>query len=132
MHAAGVTMQILSHFPLATTPVSCTKINDALNGVICLSPDHFSGLALLSSCDGREAAQELQRCVTRYRFVGGMLGVGNEARIDGVGFEELWKAAEKYRVRIAVWEVWPGLEEVCLFDYLTGGNVWLAIRGAVC
>lgn len=73
MRAAGVTMQILSHLLLATTPLSCSKINDALNGAICLSPDRFSGLALLPACDGKEAAQELLRCVTRYGFVGGVL-----------------------------------------------------------
>jgi predicted TIM-barrel fold metal-dependent hydrolase len=112
MRATGVTTQIISHIPIYANPQSCRKINDALNAAIYMSPDRFAAMALLPALDGQDAARELQRCVTKNKFVGGVLALRQDVRIDEDGFEELWAVAEKYRVPIAVRDVWPSLEQV--------------------
>jgi predicted TIM-barrel fold metal-dependent hydrolase len=112
MRATGVTTQIISHVPLYASPQTCVRINDALNAAIYMNPDRFAGMASLPVLDGKEAARELQRCVTKYKFVGGVLALGRGDKIDGDGFEELWAAAERYKVPVAVREVWPSLEQV--------------------
>lgn len=110
MRAAGISMQVVSHVPISATPQACSKLNDALNAAVCTNPDRYAALALLSSDDPREAARELQRCVTKYHFVGGVLGLGKG--LDGIAFEELWTGAERYGVPIVLREVWPTKEQV--------------------
>ncbi|KAF2691314.1 hypothetical protein K458DRAFT_287414 [Lentithecium fluviatile CBS 122367] len=111
MRATGVTMQIVSHIPVHANPLSCAKINDALNAAIYVSPDRFAAMALLPALDAKEAARELQRCVTKYKFVGGVLGLREDVRVDDMDFEELWGIAETYRVPVALKEVWPTLDQ---------------------
>ncbi|CAI6239738.1 unnamed protein product [Periconia digitata] len=109
MRAAGISMQVISHVPILANPATCSKLNDALHTAVCTAPDRFAALALLSADDPREAARELQRCVTRFRFVGAVLGLSRG--IDGVVFEELWAQAERYGVPIVLREVWPTKEQ---------------------
>lgn len=72
-----------------------------------LNAEKFAALAMLPQ--GREAAKELSRCVGKYRFVGGVVGVSRAAGLDDAegGCEELWSVAEKFRVPILVREMWP-------------------------
>jgi predicted TIM-barrel fold metal-dependent hydrolase len=87
--------------------------------------DAFAGLAVLPS-EGSEAAGELVRCVVRYGFVGGVMGVGRkrmdgdetEAEEGGKGWEEVWNIAEKYRVPILWRSKWPIGNEVCFQSLL--------------
>lgn len=114
MRTLGHSKQIVSHIPITATPATCAKFNDALYVAIQLNAGRFAALALLPG-EGKEAAKELQRCVTKMRFVGGLVGLRGgegEALLDG-GFEELWSTAEKSRVPIALREMWPTGGEVC-------------------
>ena len=119
----GHSRQVLSHLPLSASPQTCTRFNDALHAAIRLHAEKFSGLALLPSRKGeaREAAKELQRCVTKYGFVGGVVGlkrgVDGERLVSGAEFEVVWDTAVKCRVPIALRELWPMVEEVSLYAY---------------
>lgn len=79
MRTLGHTTQIISHIPVSATPQMCTKLNDALDTGTRLQSDKLVALALLPSSpgDGKDAATELQRCVTRLRFAGGVVASGS-------------------------------------------------------
>lgn len=122
MRSTGVSMQVVSHVPIPTNPSTCAKLNDSLAAAICLSQDRFAALALLPMNDPKDAARELQRCVTKYQFVGGVLGLRRKygikegefsMHLDDPAFKELWGIAEKYRVPVALKEVFPSREQVC-------------------
>lgn len=110
MRTAGVTKQIVSHVPVNAASHLYPDLNDALYRAVCLQSDRFAGMALLPMNSAVEAASELQRCVTKYRFVGGVLGLSVDT--FGPAYEELWMMAERYRVPIALKEVWPRLQDV--------------------
>lgn len=75
--------------------------------------DKMVALALLPSGkgEGREAARELQRCVTRLKFVGGVVEVGNA--LEDMSFEEVWSMAQRFGVPVVLREGWPSGEQVC-------------------
>lgn len=80
--------QIISHIPVVTTPYNCSKLNDALHAQIRLHGEKFAGMALLpcGRGEGKDAALELIRCVSRLRFVGGMVLLGTSGITeDGLG-----------------------------------------------
>jgi predicted TIM-barrel fold metal-dependent hydrolase len=117
MRAAGVNMQIISHMPITANLQSCERINAALFSAICVSPDRFAAMALLPAANGEEAAGELRRCVTKYKFVGGMLALQENMAVGTPEFEELWTVGEKYKVPIVLKEAWPSLEQVCFNEH---------------
>lgn len=118
MRALGQSKQIISHIPIVATPQTCARFNDALYAATCLNTDKFAALALLPSGtgEGKDAARELQRCVTKYRFVGGVIGLkrGKEDQLglDDGSYEDLWNTVDEYRVPIALREMWPVGSEV--------------------
>jgi predicted TIM-barrel fold metal-dependent hydrolase len=116
MRANNVAMQVLSHIPVDASPKTCQKLNDTLYSSMIMNQDRFAALAMLPCWDAKEAASELQRCVTKYKFVGGVLGfrrgVWEEKAYDGQAFEELWKAAERYKVPIALRPLFPTRQQV--------------------
>lgn len=120
MRALGQSRQIISHLPIVATPQTCARANDALYAAICLNGEKFAALALLPTGkgEGKEAARELQRCVTKYRFVGGVVGLrresGSEGNLNDGSYEELWAVAGRYRVPIIFREMWPMGCEVSL------------------
>ncbi|KAH9865525.1 hypothetical protein J1614_009110 [Plenodomus biglobosus] len=109
----GHSRQIISHIPISASPQACARCNDALYTAIRLNADKFAGLALLpgGKGEGREAARELQRCVSKYGFVGGAIGLkrgdGGEGLVDDGTWEEVWGTAAKCRVPIVLRELWP-------------------------
>jgi predicted TIM-barrel fold metal-dependent hydrolase len=115
MRSLGQSKQVLSHIPITANAATCTRFNDALFSGIHLNADKLVALAILPA-DGKEAARELQRCVTKMNFVGGVLGL----RPDGKGgvslgteLEELWTIANTYRVPIMLRDMWPVGGQVC-------------------
>jgi predicted TIM-barrel fold metal-dependent hydrolase len=109
MRALGQAKQILSHVPIAATQATCTLFNDTLGSVIQINRERFAALAILPM-EGKEAAEELQRCVTRMKFVGGMLGLKPDARGGltlGNELEEVWSRAAKLRVPLMLRDMWP-------------------------
>jgi predicted TIM-barrel fold metal-dependent hydrolase len=116
MRSLGHSKQILSHIPFNASPPTCTKFNDALSTAIQLNGDKLAALALLPAA-GKEASKELQRCVTKLKFVGGVLGLtpdGHGGVSMGKELEELWVMAEKYRTPIMLRATWPVGDEVRL------------------
>ena len=116
MRNLGHSKQVVSHVPIAANLATCVKFNDALYTAIQMNMEKFVALALLPG-DGKDAAKELQRCVTKMKFVGGVVGARSldAAALLDSGYEELWATAEKYRVPIALRELWPtGAEVRCL------------------
>lgn len=112
MRTLGHTAQILSHVPISTTPQTCVRLNDALDTGTRMQNDKLVPLALLPSGqgEGREAARELQRCVTKLRFAGGVVAVG--AGLEDVSFEEVWVMAQRLGVPIVLREGWPTGDQV--------------------
>jgi predicted TIM-barrel fold metal-dependent hydrolase len=111
MRVLGHSKQILSHIPIAASVGSCTRFNDALGAAIQMTADKFAALAMLPA-DGKDAGRELQRCVTKMRFVGGVLGLGQGNGMLDPAYKDLWTAAEKYRVPIVLRDTWPVGSEV--------------------
>lgn len=115
MRTSGIAVQILSHIPIDASPKQCAKLNDTLHSSIITNQDRFKALALLPCWDAKEAASELQRCVTK-GFVGGVLGFRRgawEGKVwEGEGYEELWKCAERYKVPIALKPLFPTRDQV--------------------
>ncbi|KAH9870684.1 hypothetical protein IAQ61_006162 [Plenodomus lingam] len=119
----GQARQVISHVPISASPQVCARCNDALYAAVRLNGERFSGLAMLPGGrgEGREAAKELQRCVSKYGFVGGVVGLkrgdGGEGIVSDGGWEEVWGTAVKCRVPIALRELWPSSAEVRYHDY---------------
>jgi hypothetical protein len=92
MRSLGQNRQIVSHVPIVTNTAACVKINDTTYTSVHINRDKVNALALLpcGAGEGTEAARELQRCITKMEFVGGVfvLGRGNgNALLDGHGGE---------------------------------------------
>ncbi|KAL6706764.1 hypothetical protein ACN47E_005100 [Coniothyrium glycines] len=119
MRALGQSKQIISHIPIYATTQACANINDALYTASRLNADKFTALAILPSAmgQGTEAARELQRCITKYKFAGGMVGLrrGEDSILDD-SFEELWSVADRFRTPIALREMWPSGVEAATYQ----------------
>ncbi|KAF1830607.1 amidohydrolase 2 [Decorospora gaudefroyi] len=116
MRALGQSKQIISHIPIAAPPQPCSKYNDAIQAAIVMGGEKFAAMALLPT-EGKEAAKELARCVGKYRFVGGVLGLNRDVRLDDNGYEELWVTAEKYRIPVVLREMWPLVSDTAEYQH---------------
>lgn len=116
MRSLGYAKQIVSHISMSASPTMSTKINDSLYAGLKVNMERMAALALLpvGQGRGREAAAELQRCVTKMKFVGGMIGLSRDrvGMLGGGDYDELWSAAEKFRVPIVLRDMWPNGSEV--------------------
>lgn len=112
MRHLGQTIQVISHIPVSVTPQMCSKLNDALEPGTRLQGDKLVALALLPGGpgEGGEAAVELQRCVTKMKFAGGVIAMGRGG--EGESFEEVWSAAQRLGVPIVLREEWPSGDQV--------------------
>lgn len=110
MRLLGHSKQVLSHVPIAATLATCTRFNDTLNSVVQMNSDKFAALATLPP-EGKDAAKELQRCVTKTGFVGGVVALkpdGKGGLMLGEGnMEEVWSTAAKLKVPIMLRDMWP-------------------------
>jgi predicted TIM-barrel fold metal-dependent hydrolase len=117
MRALGHSKQILSHIPIEANAATCTKLNDMLSTAIRLNDDKLAAMALLPA-NGKDAAKELQRCVTKMKFVGGVIALRSDGNgsysLGDNGIEEVWSTAEKYHVPIMLRDMWPVGEKVLL------------------
>ncbi len=102
MDDAGVDMQVLSHVgPVTqrTDAESAVRIargaNDRLHQFIQLNPTRFAGFAALPTPDAKAAADELERTVERFGFVGGMInGLTNGRFIDERQYWPIFERAQ--------------------------------------
>jgi 2,3-dihydroxybenzoate decarboxylase len=108
MDAAGIDVQVLSHgapstqkLPIDIAAKLAAEVNDRLAQVCAANPSRFAGFAALPTIDPVAAADELERCVTKYGFKGAMLhGMTNNEFLDHKKYWPIYERAEKLDVPI--------------------------------
>jgi len=88
----------------------CAANNDWLAEYCATDSSRLIGIALLPQQDPALAVDELERCVTRHQFVGGVIRpnrIGGRT-VDDPAFEPLWAAATELDVPIVLHEAYFG------------------------
>jgi len=103
MDAAGIARAVLglagpgvqAERDNATAVRNAKAANDFLAAEIQKQPDRYSGFAHLPMQDAKEAADELERCVTQLGFCGAMInGHTNGQYLDHPSLSPFWERAE--------------------------------------
>lgn len=101
MDEAGIDVQVLSHGAPAvqrldaqTAVPIARKVNDHLLAAIGLHPGRLEGFAVLPSADPLAAADELERCVIRLGFKGGMMH-GLTGQNEFLDLKKFWPIYER-------------------------------------
>ena len=97
MDAAGISMQVLSLvgpgselLPPSEGPALARQMNDEVARLVAAHPDRFAAFAHLPMTAPEAAADELERCLTRHGFRGGMVhGTTGGLFLDDPAFEPL-------------------------------------------
>lgn len=128
MDEAGINMQVLSHGAPATqrgdaeTSVKLARgANDRLREIVRAHPDRFAAFACLPTPSPKEAADELERCVTQLEFKGAMVhGLTNGVFFDDKQFWPIFERAQELDVPLYVHPATPhpAVVEVYYKDYL--------------
>lgn len=93
LEKGDVSLQIISHGPIEASPEICTAANDELAAAITKNPTRLAGFALLPMGEPELAAQELERCVTKLKFVGTLVDNHHEGQFYDA--ERFWPVFEK-------------------------------------
>ncbi len=111
MDAAGIDMQVLSHVepgvqflddPELAISLS-REINDWLHEFVRTYPSRFAGFAMIPTQSPKDAADELERCVTEMGFVGALVnGHTNGRYLDHESYSVLFDRAEALDVPIYI------------------------------
>ncbi len=111
MDAAGIDLQVLSHVdpgvqfledPAVSISIS-KEINDWLHNVVQRYPSRFAAFAMLPTQSPQDAADELERCVTKLGFVGALVNGHTHGRyMDHESFSVLFDRAETLGVPIYI------------------------------
>ena len=120
MDEGGIDIQILSHGAPATQrldPGSATavaqQVNDRLYRIIQTNPQRFAGFAVLPTPDPRGAADELERCVNKLGFKGGMVhGLTNGRFLDEKQFWPIFERAQALDVPIYIHPAKPDAQVI--------------------
>ena len=105
MDATGVDVQVLSVTPqtylykqeAALGAVTSAIQNDQIAKLIATHPTRFLGIATLPMQDGKLAADELKRAITKLGLRGTMIASNIMGKnFDDPGFEPLWATAEEH------------------------------------
>ena len=105
MDATGVDVQVLSVTPqtylykqeAALGAVTSAIQNDQIAKLIAAHPTRFMGIATLPMQDGKLAADELKRAITKLGLRGTMIASNIMGKnLDDPGFEPLWATAEEH------------------------------------
>ncbi|OCL04642.1 amidohydrolase 2 [Glonium stellatum] len=108
MRNGGISMQVLSHVPVNLNPSTCRKANDALYSAIVTNSGKFAAFALLPLAEPKEAANELIRCIQKYRFVGALINSHHHGEfLDKERFWPLFAAAEEFKVPLYIHPNFP-------------------------
>jgi len=103
MDAAGIDIQVLSHAAPSLQKLADAELavrlargaNDRLAETVAAHPDRFAGFAALPTADPKEAADELERAVTRLGFKGAMVhGLTNGLFLDDRRFWPIFERAQ--------------------------------------
>lgn len=105
MNKGGVTVQVISHAPTtqSITPSVCQQANDELSEAVKANKNRLAGFAILPMHEPEAAVKELERCITRYGFVGAMVNNHSNGRYyDDQFFWPIFAAAELLDVPIYI------------------------------
>jgi predicted TIM-barrel fold metal-dependent hydrolase len=111
MDAAGIDMQVLSHVQpgvqlLEDAALSIrlsTEVNDWLAEIVATYPTRFAGFAMLPTQSPKDAADELERTVTKFGFKGALInGHTNGVYLDDPSFDVLFERAVALDVPIYI------------------------------
>lgn len=111
MDAAGVDMQVLSHVQPGVQIITDTKlaiklsreVNDWLGTITATYPTRFAGFATLPTQSPKDAAEELERTVTKLGFKGALInGHTNGRYLDHPSFSVLFERAQALDVPIYI------------------------------
>jgi predicted TIM-barrel fold metal-dependent hydrolase len=102
MDEAGIDVQVISHGAPSVQKMDAEKAvrlarqaNDRLHAAVQAHPTRFAGFAALPTPDPKGAADELERCVTKLGFKGGMIhGLTNGLFIDDKKFWPIFERAQ--------------------------------------
>ncbi|KAF2760657.1 amidohydrolase 2 [Pseudovirgaria hyperparasitica] len=134
MDKGGVTMQIVSHAPIAdaSTVALCTAANKQLYEAVQANPDRFAGFAVLPMADPVGAAGELRRCVKEFGFVGTLIDNHvNGQHYEGDEYLKFWKTAEELDVPVYLHPTWPSEDMVPRYEgnFSTGAALSIGSSG---
>ena len=128
MDEAGIDVQVLSmagNVLYQMDPDSAAKmatgINDRLNEAVRKHPDRFQAFAALPTTNPKAAADELERCVTKYGFKGAMThGLTQGQFLDDPKFWPIYERAAALDVPIYMHPAEPhkAVVDVYYKDYL--------------
>ena len=110
MDEAGIDVQVLSHAAPGTHRMDAAKAvplargaNDRLHEICQRHPTRFAGFATLPASDPQAAADELERCVTKYGMKGAMVhGLTQGLFIDDRRFWPIFERAQALDVPIYI------------------------------
>lgn len=139
MDAAGISMQVLSLAGPGADLLSgdegaalARDMNDALAGLVAEHPGRYAAFAHLPMSAPEAAADELERCVTRHGFVGGMVNGTTAGRfLDDASFTPLLARFESLDVPLYLHPAPPpkAVREA-YYDHLPGdAGLLLSIAG---
>ncbi len=139
MDAAGISMQVLSVAQAGADLVPgedgaalARDINDALARTVADHPERYAAFTHLPSSAPELAADELERCVTQHKFLGGMVnGTTGGLFLDDAKFEPLLARFERLGVPLYIHPAPPppAVREV-YYDRLPGhSSLLLSIAG---
>ena len=128
MDDAGIDLQILSHgapstqrFDAETAVKLAIPTNDRLAAFVETKPDRYAAFAALPTPDPKASADELERCVTKFGFVGAMVhGLTNGEFFDHKKYWPVFERAQALDVPIYMHPAYPHPDVVAAYykDYL--------------
>ena len=139
MDAAGITLQVLSVaqagadlLPGEDGASLARDINDRLASSVAEHPDRYGAFTHLPTSAPELAADELERCVTQHRFLGGMVnGTTGGLFLDDPKFEPLLARFERLGVPLYLHPPPPSVREI-YYDRSPGhSSLLLSIAGWV-
>jgi 2,3-dihydroxybenzoate decarboxylase len=127
MDENGIDVQVLSHgapaashIPVQVAPSLCREANDQLREAVRAHPKRFAAFACLPTPDPKAAADELERCVTKLDFKGGMIyGRTHDKFMDKKEFWPIFERAAALDVPLYLHpqEPHPAVVEAYYADY---------------
>ena len=109
MDAVGIDLQVLSHTKPGVQDMEDAQLatgfaasaNDYMAEAVSAHPSRFAGFATLATAEPKQAARELERCVTQYGFKGAMInGHTRGAYLDERRFWPIFEAAQALEVPV--------------------------------
>jgi predicted TIM-barrel fold metal-dependent hydrolase len=114
----NVSLQVISHGPGDIAPLICSAANDDLASAISKNPTRLAGFATLPMREPVAAANELERCVKKFGFVGAL--VDNHLNGQFYDDERFWPVFEKAQELDVVIYIHPSFASDSMMEYYKG------------